>query len=53
MNNDMTMTMTMTIITDLLNINVAMNMNVHTFYMLFNICFDAMHHVRRPIMEAK
>ena len=40
--------MTMT----LMYINVEINMNVHKLYMLL-ICFDAIHYVRRPIMDAK
>ena len=34
-NDNDIMTMTMAMIPDLLNINVAMNMNVHRLYMLF------------------
>ena len=44
----------MTMITDLLNINVAMNCykRAQALHVIL-ICFDAMHYVKRPIMEAK
>ena len=45
----------MTMITGLLNMNAAMNELSKCTHSVHNltICFDTLHYVRRPIMEAK